>query len=92
MNHIKRAQEPHDANINPLFTAWVKKSEDEIKLIQIDSENEAEIDNEPSDTLSKKVALSNFLVRPGLLGNDSGAEDEFQADGTQLLVKEEVRS
>ena len=92
LKHIKRAQEPHDANINPRFTAWVKKSEDEIKLIQIDSENEAEIDNEPSDTLSKKVALSNFLVRPGLLGNDSGAEDEFQADGTQLLVKEEVRS
>ena len=92
MNHIKRAQEPHDANINPLFTAWVKKTEDEIKLIQIDSENEAEIDNEPTDTLSKKVSLSNFLVRPGLLGNDSGAEDEFQKDGTQLLVKEEVRS
>ena len=92
LKHEKRAQEPHDANINPRFTAWVKKSDDEIKLIQIDSENEAEIDNEPFDTLSKKVALSNFLVRPGLLGNDSGVEDDFQTDGTQLLVKEEVRS
>ena len=92
MNHTKRSQEPHDSNINPLFTAWVKKSVDEIKLIQIDSENEVEIDNEPSATLSKKVSLSNFLARPGLLGNESGAESDYEKDGTLLLVKEEEKS
>ena len=92
MNHTKRSQEPHDNNINPLFTAWVKKSVDEIKLIQIDSENEVEIDNEPSATLSKKVSLSNFLARPGLLGNESGAESDYEENGTLLLVKEEEKS
>ena len=92
MNHIKRAQEPHDKNINPLFSPWVSKSVDEITLIQIDSENETEIDNEPEPPLSKKVSLSNFLARPGLLGNDSGAESDYEKDGTLLIPKEEERS
>ena len=92
MNHTKRSQEPHDNNINPIFNAWVKKSVDEIKLIQIDSESEVEIDNEPAPTLSKKVSLSNFLVRPGLLGNQSGEESDYEENGTLLLVKEEEKS
>ena len=92
MKYEKRAQEPHDANINPDFTAWVKKSDGEVTLIQIDSDSEKEIDNVPSDTLSKKISLSNFMVRPGLLGNESGAEEDYQPDGTQLIIKEEIRS
>ena len=92
MNHTKRSQEPHDKNINPLFSAWVSKSVDEITLIQIDSENEVEIDNEPEPPLSKKVSLSNFLARPGLLGNESGAESDFEENGTLLLPKEEEKS
>ena len=92
MNHTKRTQEPHDKNINPLFSPWVSKSVDEITLIQIDSENETEIDNEPEPTLSKKVSLSNFLARPGLLGNESGAESDFEEDGTLLIPKEEEKS
>ena len=93
INHTKRAQDPHDNNINPVFNAWVKKFVEEIKLVQIDSEeSEVEIDNEPTPTPSKKVTLSNFLVRPGLLGNQSGDESDFEENGTMLLVKEEEKS
>ena len=88
IKHTKRAQDPHDNNINPDFNAWVKKSVEEIKLVQIDSEeSEVEIDNEPTPTPSKKVTLSNFMIRPGLLGNQSGDESDFEESGTMLLVK-----
>ena len=38
------------------------------------------------------MSLSNFLARPGLLGNDSGAESDFEENGTLLLPKEEEKS
>ena len=51
IKHTKRAQTPHDENINPDFSPWVKKTIEDIKLIQIDSEDSvAEIDNEPTPT------------------------------------------
>ena len=38
------------------------------------------------------MSLSNFLTRPGLLGNESGAESDFEENGTLLLPKEEEQS
>ena len=38
------------------------------------------------------MTISNFLVRPPLLGNQSGDEDEFESNGTMLILKEEEQS
>ena len=97
MKFNKRVQEPHDKNINPEFNEWVKRSIEDVPLIDMADSDEdhplgIEIDNEPTPSPPEKVTLSNFLARPGELGNQSGDESDFDEFGTHILVKEEKQA
>ena len=91
--HTIRAQTPMDEKINEDFGPYPKRPAEDITLIQINSEgSDEEIDQEPTPTVPLEVTLSNFIVRPQLLGNMSGDEEGYEEDGTPLLVKIEQKS
>ena len=86
--HKIRSQTPMDENINAEFGPFPKKRIEDITLVQINSDcSDEEINQDPTPTTSMEVSLSNFIVRPQLLGNISGNEEEYEKDGTPILVK-----
>ena len=92
-NHTIRAQRPLDENINRDFGPYPPKSVEEIPLIQIHSEaSDEEIDQDTTPKIPTKVSITNFLMRPQLMGNLSDDEDKFEEDGTPILVKLEKQS
>ena len=97
LRYEKRAQTPHDKNINKDFNEFVKRGIEEIKLVDLgdtDSEFEfgIEIDNEPSPAKHLRVGLANFLEAPNQMGNQSGEESDYDEYGTNILIKEETQS
>ena len=91
--HTIRAQTPMDEKINEDFGPYPKRPAEDITLIQINSEgSDEEVDQDPTPTVPLEVTLSNFIVRPQLLGNMSGDEEGYEEDGTPLLVKIEQKS
>ena len=91
--HTIRAQNPMDEKINEDFGPFPKRPAEDITLIQINSEgSDQEVDQDPTPTVPLEVTLSNFIVRPQLLGNLSGDKEDYEKDGTPLLVKIEQKS
>merc|ERR1712051_809576 len=91
--HTIRAQRPLDEKINRDFGPYPPKSDQEIPLIQIHSEaSDEEIDQDPTPKIPTKVSISNFLMRPQLMGILSDDEDKFEENGTPILVKLEAKS
>ena len=91
--HTIRAQRPLDEKINRDFGPYPPKSDQEIPLIQIHSEaSDEEIDQDPTPKIPTKVSISNFLMRPQLMGNLSDDEDKFEENGSPILVKLEAKS
>ena len=85
--HKIRSQTPLDEKINEDFGPYPKRPIEDITLIQINSEgSDEEIEQDPTPTVPLEVSISNFIVRPQLLGNCSGDDDEFEEDGTPILV------
>ena len=92
LNHSVRAQRPLDERINKEFGPYPSKSDEEIPFIQIHSEaSDEEIDQDPTPKTPTKVSISNFLMRPQLMGNLSDDEDKFEEDGTPIIVKLEEK-
>ena len=88
MRHTIRVQVPMDENINEGFGPFEKRPISDYPLIQVDSDDAKEIDQDPEKEITpKEVSLSTFLVRSQLVGNQSGDEQEFDPDGTPKLIK-----
>ena len=78
---------------NPDFAPFQKKRLEDITLVQINSDrSDEEINQDPNPTTPLEVSISNFIVRPQLLGNMSGDEEVYEKDGTPILVKIEQKS
>ena len=91
--HTLRAQKALDENMDRDFGPFPKKDLHEIPLIQIHSEaSDEEIDQDTTPKISTKVAITNYLMRPKLMGNLSDDEDKFEEDGTPIIVKLEKQS
>ena len=91
--HTIRSQRPLDENINRDFGPYPPKDLHEISLIQIHSEaSDEEIDQDTTPKIPMKVSITNFLMRPPLMGNLTDDEDKFEEDGTPILVKLEKQS
>merc|ERR1712051_536677 len=77
--HTIRAQRPLDENINRDFGPYPPKSDEEIPLIQIHSEaSDEEIDQDTTPKIPTKVSITNFLMRPQLMGNLSDDEEKLE--------------
>jgi hypothetical protein len=86
--HKIRSQTPMDESLNEDFGPFPKRRAEDITLVQINSDrSDEEIDQDPTPTTPLEVSISNFIVRPQLLGNMSGDEEEYEKDGTPILVK-----
>ena len=94
MKHTIRVQVPMDENINKDFGPFEKRPISDYPLIQINTDtSDVEIDQEPEKEITpKEVSLTTFLARSQLVGNQSGDKQEFEPDGTQILIKIEQRS